>query len=335
MYPPDNCDYLFYSDVYPSNGRVFAKQNFATWLLFQRIASRRRNMEFGMSFDFRSVTLYELEDAAPFLGALRTAGGIKHYGLLTMVTDQGEYSSAISDMQSVIAKLKEMQGSEPRAKTVLAFGLYAYSADFIPTIKAEFKNVVNTFKVDFVIAITSRGWPTLDGSCSAVPPNSFYTDNRGYSALESHWFAVSATETLSNPSVITGLSFELSTLEYGMVEEPTSLNASVFQPCLSVMKKGREALCKRNNFTGGPENYLGDPIYAYGTSAVASKVLTLSEYNNTLSTKFLKAVGDFGQLRGRTAWLLYNVHSEGPGNECNGPPFTVLKSFRTALDQTG
>ncbi|KAL1476052.1 hypothetical protein MTO96_018780, partial [Rhipicephalus appendiculatus] len=89
----------------------------------------------------------------------------------------------------------------------------------------------------------------------------------------------------SKPSVLTGLSFELSALKYIMVENPTSLNESVFRPCLSVQKTGQEALCNHSDFTGGPENYLGDPIYAYGAFSSASKVVTWSEYNDSLAIK--------------------------------------------------
>ncbi|KAL1468445.1 hypothetical protein MTO96_041474 [Rhipicephalus appendiculatus] len=120
-----------------------------------------------------------------------------------------------------------------------------------------------------------------------------------------------------------------------MVVQPTSLKDSVFQPCLSVKKTGQEELCKHTDFTGGPRNYLGDPVYAYGVFSSASKVLTLSEYNDSLATKFLKAVTDFGGLREDTAWLLYNVHNEGPNNNCTEPPFTVLKHFRAALKGAG
>ncbi|KAH8029496.1 hypothetical protein HPB51_000734 [Rhipicephalus microplus] len=190
-----------------------------------------------------------------------------------------------------------------------------------------------------------------------------------------HWFAVSARTNFSKPPVITGLSFELSALEYVMDEEPMSLQDSIFQQCSSVKETGREALCKHADFTGGPENYVGDPIYAYGAFSNASnvlvvseynaslasklcrhkdftggpenyignpvytygvfsnssKVLTLSEYKDSLATKFVKAVADFVNLRANTAWLLYNVHNEGPNNQCAEPAFSVLKKFSAAL----
>ncbi|KAL1468752.1 hypothetical protein MTO96_041277, partial [Rhipicephalus appendiculatus] len=84
-----------------------------------------------------------------------------------------------------------------------------------------------------------------------------------------------------------------------------------------------------------PKNYhLGDPIYAYGVFSSASKVLTWSEYNDSLAIKFLNALNHLGELRKETAWLLYNVHNEGPGTNCPEPPFTILKHFRAALKGT-
>ncbi|KAL1478008.1 hypothetical protein MTO96_016905, partial [Rhipicephalus appendiculatus] len=333
MYPSDFCDYLFYTDVYAVRGRIYAIENYRTWLLFQRMAAKRGDMEFGISFSYDVVTPESLDEAAAFLNILRGLG-IRHYGLLNVLTYQSDYSSTISSMRGIIAKLKELQSSDPGAKTVLAFGPYEYSADFMTTIQAEFTNAVNTFMADIVIAITSTGWLAPEGYCKAAPPNSINTDNLGHTVLESHWFAVSAKTIFSKPSVITGLSFELSALKYVMVENPTSLKDSVFRPCVSVEKTAQEALCNQSDFTGGPENYLGDPIYAYGVFSSASKVLTWSEYNDSLATKFLNALSHFGELRRETAWLLYNVHNEGPTNGCPEPPFTVLKHFRVALKGT-
>ncbi|XP_075726410.1 uncharacterized protein LOC142768326 [Rhipicephalus microplus] len=53
MYPNDYCDYLFYTDVYPEGGRIYEKDgSYPSWLLFQRMAARRPNIEFGLSFAF-------------------------------------------------------------------------------------------------------------------------------------------------------------------------------------------------------------------------------------------------------------------------------------------
>ncbi|KAL1468983.1 hypothetical protein MTO96_005079 [Rhipicephalus appendiculatus] len=276
MYPSDLCDYLFYTDVFADDGHIYAKVDYQTWLLFQRMAiengRKRGKLEFGVSFSFDVVTPERLDESARVLNLLRELG-IRHYGLLTVLAFQSNYSSTISSMRGIIAKLKELQRSDPEAKTVLAFGPYEHSADFMRTIKAEFTNVVNTFMADIVIAITSTGWLASDGHCKAAPPNSINTDNQGHNVL----------------------------------------------------------LCEDDDFTGGPKNYLGDPIYAYGVFSSASKALTWSEYKDSLASKFRKALSHAGKLRKDSTWLLYNVHNEGPGTDCPEPPFTVLKHFRAAV----
>ncbi|XP_075726829.1 uncharacterized protein LOC142768702 [Rhipicephalus microplus] len=119
-----------------------------------------------------------------------------------------------------------------------------------------------------------------------------------------------------------------------MEKIPASLNDSVFQPCLSVKKSGREALCKHSDFKGGPKNYLGDPLHVYGVFFNTSKTLTLCEYKDSLVKKFVKAVKDIAVLRKRTAWLLYNVNNQGPSTQCPERPFTVLELFSAALKRS-
>ncbi|KAL1479816.1 hypothetical protein MTO96_051554 [Rhipicephalus appendiculatus] len=293
--------------------------------------ARRRNTEFGISFSFDVVTPDNLDESIAFLNLLRGLR-IRHYGLLTVLTFQSDYSSTISSMRGIIAKLKELQGSDPKAKTVLAFGPNEYSADFMTTIQAEFTNAVNTFKADIVIAITSTGWLASEGDCRATPPNSINTDKLGHTVLESHWFAVSAKTIFSKPSIITGLSFELSALKYIMVENPTSLNDSVFRP---VLVRTEDWDKKRSATTvislEAPRTTSAIPYTRTASSPVRRKSLTWSEYNDSLAIKFLNALNDLGELRKETAWLLYNVHNEGPTNGCPGTSFTVLKHFRAAL----
>ncbi|KAL3212251.1 hypothetical protein MRX96_036048, partial [Rhipicephalus microplus] len=200
MYPADYCDYLFYTEVYPKDGRIDSRRHEYSWELFQIMVARRKKFQFGISFAFDLVTPENLEESAGSLDALRSAG-IRHYGLLTVLAFPVDYNLKVSNARAIIAKLKELQGSDWTAKTVLAFGTYEYSEYFMPTIKAVFTDVAKN----------------LIGSL------------------------VSARTTFLNPSIITGLSFELSALKYVMEKIPASLNDSVFQPCLSVKKSGREA----------------------------------------------------------------------------------------------
>ncbi|KAL1442365.1 hypothetical protein MTO96_046448, partial [Rhipicephalus appendiculatus] len=54
MYPPDEyCDYLFYTNVITSNGRILAEKDPVSWDVFQKRGPKYRVMQLGISFDFR------------------------------------------------------------------------------------------------------------------------------------------------------------------------------------------------------------------------------------------------------------------------------------------
>ncbi|KAL3216332.1 hypothetical protein MRX96_051206, partial [Rhipicephalus microplus] len=60
------------------------------------------------------------------------------------------------------------------------------------------------------------------------------------------------------------------------------------------------------------------------------------DFQDTLrSTKgvleFAYATRTFGELRARTAWLLYNVHNLGIGNQCGDRSFYVIRQFCYSL----
>ncbi|XP_075726391.1 uncharacterized protein LOC142768310 [Rhipicephalus microplus] len=104
MYPSEYCDYLFYTDVYARDGRVQARKDYRSWILFQNMAARYRNTEFGISFSFDRVDPESLDESAAFLDTLRN-GGIKHYGLLTVLTFQSDYNFIVSSTREIIAGL--------------------------------------------------------------------------------------------------------------------------------------------------------------------------------------------------------------------------------------
>ncbi|KAL1474922.1 hypothetical protein MTO96_020433 [Rhipicephalus appendiculatus] len=273
-----------------------------------------KHMELGISFSLKNVTPADLDNASAELDELR-GQGIRHYGLLTVLAFPNEFSITILSTKSIIKRFKEIQGADPTAKTVLAIGCYDYEGYFIPKFAEHFTNVANTFMADIYISIISTGWVASKVPCVAAPPSMITTFNPHFTGLLHSWFAVSAKTEFTNPSIITGLSFELSVLQYVMNSTADSFNHTVYQPCVSVKKAERRALCEDTNFTGGPENFLEYPIIAYGVRSNASKVLALSEFNNSLAVKFNRTVKNFGAYRARTAWLLYNVHNLASGNQ--------------------
>ncbi|KAL1473304.1 hypothetical protein MTO96_038765, partial [Rhipicephalus appendiculatus] len=310
MYPPDKyCDYLFYTNVVTSYTRVFPDNDPGSWYVFLRTVQKYKLMQLGISFSLQNVTPTDLDDAVPDLDYLRRQG-IRHYGLLTVLAFSKEFGFTISSTKAVIKRLKEIQGGDRTAKTVLAIGSYDYGGYFVNTVKDYFINAANTFIADIYIAITSTGWITSKA------------DN---------WFAVSPQTAFKNPSVITGLSFELSVLQYVMNSTTRSFKDAIYKPCVSVKKAQRRVLCEQTSFTAGAENYEGYPTFAYGVISNASKVLATSEFNSSLAVKFNRTVKQYGGYRARTAWLFYNVQNVGSGNQCGDSPFNVLRLFCLAL----
>ncbi|KAL1478819.1 hypothetical protein MTO96_052360 [Rhipicephalus appendiculatus] len=140
MYPPDKyCDYLFYTNVVTSYTRIFPEKDPGSWYVFLRTVQNYKLMQLGISFSLQNVTPTDLDDAAPDLDYLRTQG-IRHYGLLTVLAFPKEFAFTISSTKAIIKRLKEIQGGDHTAKTVLAFGSYEYGGYFVNTVKDYFIN---------------------------------------------------------------------------------------------------------------------------------------------------------------------------------------------------
>ncbi|XP_075726811.1 uncharacterized protein LOC142768686 isoform X1 [Rhipicephalus microplus] len=225
--------------------------------------------------------------------------------------------------------MKEMQHEEI-AKIVLALGTYDFANIYRMKMKQGFRDAVKNLKANIVILIASAGWISPQGACVAAPPNPVKSSDQHYFDLGHAWYAVSQGSTYKKPSTITGISFEMSALQYVMNNTRRSLNVSLYKPCVSVMRQ-RQALCEPTNVADRTGEYLGSPTFTYGIISNSSKVLTLGELNNTLALKLTYATQTFGELRANTAWLLYNVHNLGIGNQCGDRPFEVIRQFCYSL----
>ncbi|XP_070382800.1 uncharacterized protein [Dermacentor albipictus] len=239
MYPPDKyCDYLFYIEVYAREGRIASWTNTNGWNVFRRRARTYKIMKLGISFDFFIVKPEELDKAAGDLSALRREG-IKHYGLLTALVSPSAYSELTSRAKPFLEKLKLLQGSDQTAKTVIAIGSDDYSGDFLSHFADIFTEVANTYAVDIVIAISSVGSIGYE-TCNALPPTALTSTSPCYEGLLHHWHVVSPTASYTRATIQTGLSFDLSTLVYELVERTSSLNESLSRPCKTSRRTSRD-----------------------------------------------------------------------------------------------
>ncbi|KAL1479817.1 hypothetical protein MTO96_051555 [Rhipicephalus appendiculatus] len=140
MYPPDKyCDYLFYTNVVTSYTQIFPEKDPGSWSVFLRMVQNYKLVQPGISFSLRNVTPTDLDDAAPDLDYLRRQG-IRHYGLLTVLAVPKEFDFTMSSTKAIIKRLKEIQGGDRTAKTVLAFGSCDYSVYFVNKVKDYFIN---------------------------------------------------------------------------------------------------------------------------------------------------------------------------------------------------
>ncbi|XP_075728481.1 uncharacterized protein LOC142769271 isoform X2 [Rhipicephalus microplus] len=283
MYPDaEYCDYLFYTSVFASSGHIEAAKDPVSWDVFQRRGPKYKLVQLGISFDFQNVTPNGLDSAFSDLDALRKKG-IRHYGLLTVLSFQKDFRHTVRSTKGVLQKMKEIQHEET-AKLVLAIGTYDFANIYRLKMKQGFRDAVKNLEANIVILIASAGWISPQGACVAAPPNPVKSFNQQYFDLEHAWYAVSQGSTYRKPSTITGISFEMSALQYVMNNTIRSLNVSLYKPCVSVMRQ-RRALCEPTNVADRTEEYLGSPTFTYGIISNSSKVLTLGELNNTLALK--------------------------------------------------
>ncbi|KAH7956197.1 hypothetical protein HPB52_007000 [Rhipicephalus sanguineus] len=144
MYPPDGvCQYLFYTDVVIVDGAIRASREQNSWKFFQMNAKRYKKMKSGIAFDHRYTTSKLLSDATQQLKTLANEKKIHSYGLLNIIRKPGDLRGVMRSMQPVVETLKQMQGSDPEKRTVVAMGSYDYStSSFMNMYKKIFADVV-------------------------------------------------------------------------------------------------------------------------------------------------------------------------------------------------
>ncbi|XP_075726400.1 uncharacterized protein LOC142768316 [Rhipicephalus microplus] len=182
MYPEaEYCDYLFYTDVITFNGHIEAKKNPVSWDVFQKRGPKYRLVQLGISFHLQNVTPNGLDDASNDLNALRREG-IRHYGLLNVLSYQRDFQKTVMSTKGVLKRMKEMQREET-AKIVLAIGSYGYANIYRINLRHGFREAVNDLSANIVVLITSVGWIGPQGTCVTAPPNPVITPNQRFFSL--------------------------------------------------------------------------------------------------------------------------------------------------------
>ncbi|KAL1468192.1 hypothetical protein MTO96_041639, partial [Rhipicephalus appendiculatus] len=172
MYPNDDvCQYIYYTDVVIVDGKIRPSLERNSWNKFQIKAKAYNKVKSGIAFDHWYITPQLVDDANDDLNML-ARNKIGSYGLLNIIRKPDELASVVQAMKPVIEALKDVQGSDPDRRTVIAVGSYDYGGlGFMKTYKDILKDIINTFKADAVIAISSVSSMEDEAGCYAVPPN--------------------------------------------------------------------------------------------------------------------------------------------------------------------
>ncbi|KAL1467919.1 hypothetical protein MTO96_041830 [Rhipicephalus appendiculatus] len=326
MYPPEAiCQYLYYTDVVIVDGKIRASLERNSWKLFQMMARTSKKTKFGIAFDHWHITPQLVRDATGDLGSLATQN-IGSYGLLNIIRKPSELNKVVLAMKPVIEELKTMQGSDADKRTVIAIGSYDYTG-FIGKYKDIFAIVLNTFKVDAVIAISSVSSMEDKASCYAAPPNVVSSPQPRFPSLETHWPLVSAKAKYANVEKLRGLSFEMGTLLYVLEKDAASLNDSAYAKCLDFGMTTRDVLCGMRAFVNR-KKYLSRPYMIYATfvrEEKTSRRVAFSEFAVSPRNKYDATRQKYGSLHHRGVLMLFNVHMVDVRKRCGADPFSLFK----------
>ncbi|XP_065292744.1 uncharacterized protein [Dermacentor albipictus] len=335
MYPPDKyCDYLYYCEVVLSEHELHGAVDDVSWALFQKKAARRtyRRVKVGVAFDYRYITARMLDGARAALAGL-SQKNIKHYGLLNVVVSLGELVSTVTALKSVLEKLKFMPGNVTERKIIMAIGLYDYSeGNAWKTYKDVVKNVVDTYKVDTVIAISSAVQARSESECYAVPPTALYSPNPKFIGLMNQSELVAPWYPYENQMAVVGLSLELGTLLYYLRNDAQTEQDIPYAPCVDASMTSLDVLCAHGQST--PISRDGNPVAVAGYASTPSKKkVFLAEILSTFSNKYQRMATGAG-FRNRMAWLLYNVHLGDHTRDCTGPFDALAKVCQQIKDRS-
>ncbi|KAL1468115.1 hypothetical protein MTO96_041687 [Rhipicephalus appendiculatus] len=223
-------------------------------------------------------------------------------------------------------ELKTIQGSDADKRTVIAIGSYDYTG-FIDKYKNIFANVLNTFKVDAVIAISSVSSMEDKASCYAAPPTVVSSPQPRFPSLETHWPLVSAKAKYANAEKLRGLSFEMGTLLYVLEKDAASLNDSAYAKCLDFGMTTRDVLCGMRAFVNRKQ-YLSRPYMLYATFVRDEKTprrVAFTEFAISPRNKYDAVRQKYGSLHHRGVLMLFNVHMEDVRKRCGADPFSLFK----------
>lgn len=327
MYPDDGvCNYLYFTPIIvEGNLRPQFQKN--GWLMFQQQMKPLKKTGGGIGFDVHSLTLPALQNSTTRAELEKLAKeNVKHYGLLNVIAQHKALVDLLTKARDLLHEFKALQGNDPSRKTILAVGLFNYSQpDAWEAYTNLFKEAVEQYEADTVIAMTSTGYLESEQNCVAVPPLAITSQNPAYPSLERHGELVNENVTYKNSSAVVGISFELAVLLYHLQSPTNILDNIPYQKCKSASLGDAEILCV------DPVRRKSLPIGRVGYSMQnSSEHVFIGEYGGSLKEKveYIKTLG----LRKKISWLVFNVHLTTLRDGICVSPFFRLGTIRNYLN---
>ncbi|KAH6925185.1 hypothetical protein HPB50_001491 [Hyalomma asiaticum] len=281
VYPPDRyCDYLYYCEVVLLNRELYGAVDDVSWARFKRNARTYRRVQTGVAFDHRYITARKVDGARAAIASL-IRQNIKHLGLLNVVATSGELAAIVTSLKSVFERFKVIQTNSVDKKTMIAIGLYDYREVGAWTMyKKVIKEVVDTYKADTVIVITSAVPMKSEADCYAFPPTDLYSAH----PKMNHSELVDPSYPYENAEAVVGLSLELGSLLYVLRKDAQDEQKIPYAACVDAGMTSQDVICQQGKYVLISRD--GNLVAVAGYASTQSrKSIFLSETPSTLRDK--------------------------------------------------
>ncbi|XP_077536262.1 uncharacterized protein LOC144148625 [Haemaphysalis longicornis] len=252
-YPPDGmCTYIYYSELIVTKNEqqqyeLHDAVGDPSWTMFKKEMKKRTRTEGGAAFDARYITVEGINGIQNVLFGLAQEN-IPHYGVLNVLAEASDLKPLLDNTTEVMQELKNLQGGNVKRRTVIAIGLYDYSAqDAWAMYRILFKQAVDTIKADTVIAISSTGFRQSQAKCRAAPPTATTSPYDSFPSLQRHGELVKPSFQYKNPGAVVGLSMEMATLTYTLDQGAPNPDQIAYAKCTSSGFTSAEIICPSDN----------------------------------------------------------------------------------------
>ncbi|KAH6940469.1 hypothetical protein HPB50_000076 [Hyalomma asiaticum] len=314
VYPPDGlCHHIYYRDVAVVHGALIGVEIMSSWEMFKMVMMKYTKTSGGMAFDVRYASPTSLNATVEKELDMLASKNVKNYAVLNVLEVPDKLSKLYNDAKPLLMKLKNLQGSDKKRKTLIGIGILNYKlSNAMSRLRDIFNDAVNQHVADTVIAYSSVGWIESRKECYSHPPSVFDRRTFDQSAaveaarmpeIRSIATLMTRDKTFSSDTKM-GLSFELGTLAYNL-RQPGGTFDSVNAHCsLMYVTKYDVLPCKLDVFANRNELFQGVNVADVPKD---TKKVFLFEDDATITKKCNNLAQNSTYLRHGMSLLLNNV----------------------------